>query len=161
MNQFLHKRKIPKIPPVRNNRNILVTNVSEKANVVNSFFANQCSLIDANSFLPPDVYRTDQRLEHVNFDEAKLRSFIRALNVNKAHGWDEISIRMVKICGESLIKPLINIFSLSLSSGKFPKVWLKITDQVLYCQYSANFLKSVFSTHSTSISSPKFDLYEF
>ena len=43
-------------------------------------------LIETDSELPRDLFYTDQRLENVNFDEAKLLSFMRALNVNKAHG---------------------------------------------------------------------------
>ena len=37
LNQILHKRKIPKIPPIQNSRNILITDVSEKANIFNHF----------------------------------------------------------------------------------------------------------------------------
>ena len=99
-----------KIPPVRNSRNILVHDVFEKANVFNSFFASQCSLIDNLSVLPPVTRVLTHRLDTVNFDEAKILAFIRALNINKAHGWDDISIRMIKLCDESLLKPLMNIF---------------------------------------------------
>ena len=52
-------------------------------------------------------------------------AFIRALNINKAHGWDDISIRMIKLCDESLLKPLMNIFQFSLATGKFPNDWKK------------------------------------
>ena len=142
LNRFLNKRKIPKIPPVQNDRNILVTDVSEKANVFNSFFANQCSLINTDSILPPDVFFTDHRLELVNFDESKLLSFIRALNVNKAHGCDEISIRMIKLCDESLVKPLINIFSFSLFSGKFPNDWKRANIVPVYKKGDKSIVKN-------------------
>ena len=142
LNQFLHKRKVPKIPSIRNPRDILITDVSEKANVFNSFFASQCSLIDTVSELPPQVFHTDQRLEHVVFDETKLLTFIKALNVNKAHGWDDISIRMVKISGESLVKPLINIFSLSLDSGKFPSNWKKANIVPIYKKGDKSIVKN-------------------
>ena len=56
--------------------------------------------------------------------QSKLFAHIRALDVNKAHGWDDISIRMVKLCGETLVKPLMSIFSFSLTSGKFPSNWI-------------------------------------
>ena len=95
-----------------------------------------------DSELPPDMFHTDQRLENVNFDEGKLLSFIRALNVNKAHGWDEISIRMVKMCGESLVKPLINIFSHSLQSGKFPSDWKKANIVPVYKKGDKSIVKN-------------------
>jgi len=64
-------------------------------------------------------------LDTIIFDEAKILAFICAPNVNKAHGWDEISIRMIKICDESLVKPLMKIFKFSLNTHKFPNSWKK------------------------------------
>ena len=125
LTNLIHGRKSMKIPPVRNSRNILVHDVFEKANVFNSFFASQCSLIDNLSVLPPVTRVLTHRLDTVNFDEAKILAFIRALNINKAHGWDDISIRMIKLCDESLLKPLMNIFQFSLATGKFPNDWKK------------------------------------
>ena len=43
----------------------------------------------------------------------------------KAHGWDEISIQMIKLCDESLVKPLVKIFQYSLDCGIFPGKWKK------------------------------------
>ncbi len=125
LNKLIHKHKLTKIPPIRNANNNLVTDVSEKANVFNTFFASQCALIDNGSVLPFSVQAPNHHLNTINFNEAKILAFIRALDVNKAHGWDEISIRMIKICDESLLKPLMNIFQHSLSTGKFPDDWKK------------------------------------
>ena len=125
LKQFLNQRKTPKIPPIRNERNVLVSDISEKASVFNSFFAKQCSLIETGSVLPLERLLTNTSLENIEFDEEKLVDLIEALNVNKAHGWDDISIRMVKIGGVSLVKPLINIFNLCIASGVFPSQWKK------------------------------------
>ena len=51
LHRFLHKRKIPKIPPIRHN-NTFLTDTLVKANTFNSFFAKQCSLIETGSELP-------------------------------------------------------------------------------------------------------------
>ncbi|MEO0684333.1 MAG: reverse transcriptase family protein, partial [Cyanobacteria bacterium J06649_11] len=125
LSKFLHKRKIPKIPPVRDTNNVLISDVKKKANIFNTFLASQCSLINTNSVLPPGSFVTDTRLDSITLDEAKIISHIRCLNVNKAHGWDDISIRMIKICDFSLVKPLMNIFRYSLASNKFPDCWKK------------------------------------
>ena len=125
LNRLIHKRKITRIPQIRNTNNIVVTEVSHKADVFNTFFANQCSLMENDSVLPPLNQNLDNFLGTINFDKAKILAFIRALDSNKAHGWDGISIRMVKICDESLLKPLMNIFRHSLASGKFPTDWKK------------------------------------
>ena len=45
--------------------------------------------------------------------------------MNKAHGHDMISIKMVKICDDSICKPLKLIFQFCLESGKFPSKWKK------------------------------------
>ena len=47
------------------------------------------------------------------------------LNPNKAHGHDEITIRMLKICGDSIFRPLNIIFKTCLRTGKFPLEWKK------------------------------------
>ena len=52
---FLNKRKTPKIPPIRHN-NAIVTNITEKANIFNIFFARQCSLLETNSVLPAPFF---------------------------------------------------------------------------------------------------------
>ena len=42
------------------------------------------------------------------------------LDLNKAHGHDKISIRMIKICGKSICKPLQLIFSQCIDTVSFP-----------------------------------------
>ena len=74
LKQFLGTRKTPKIPPIRNDRDILTSDVSEKANIFNSYFAKQCSLIDTGSVLPPEQILTNLRLENLEFNEDKLES---------------------------------------------------------------------------------------
>ena len=125
LKQFLNVRKTPKIPPVRNDRNVFISDVSEKAEIFNSFFSRQCSLIDTGSVLPPQQFLTDSRLNNLDFDEEKIESIINSLNVNKAHGWDNVSTRMIRICGNSIIKPLLSIFNLSFTSCIFPSQWKK------------------------------------
>ena len=57
------------------------------------------------------------------FSEEKILRIIRNLNPNKAHGWDEISVRMIKMCDNSLIIPLKLIFQNCLRRGIFPETW--------------------------------------
>ena len=38
--------------------------------------------------------------------EEKILNVIRSLNPNKAHGWDKISIRMIKLSDKVLVTPL-------------------------------------------------------
>ena len=45
--------------------------------------------------------------------------------VNKAHGWDDISIRMIQLCGKSIALPLKLLFKTILEKGTFPEDWKK------------------------------------
>ena len=52
-----------------------------------------------------------------------IHRIIQSLDKNKAHGWDNISIHMIKLCGDSLCIPLKLIFDTCLSTGTYPAVW--------------------------------------
>ena len=97
-----------------------------KANIFNKFFADQCTPLKNNSSLPVNqIFLTQSRLTSIDFDEDELLKIIRALNINKAYGNDDISIRMIKICDKSLIKPLTFLFNTSLRSSHYPDIWKK------------------------------------
>ena len=48
---------------------------------------------------------------------------IRALHVSKAHGCDDISIRMIKICDQSIVKSLSIFDQNCLNSRNFSDIW--------------------------------------
>ena len=50
---------------------------------------------------------------------------IQNLDLNKAHGHDQISIRTLKLCSTSICKPLEIIFNRCLETGPFPNDWKK------------------------------------
>ena len=52
-------------------------------------------------------------------------SIIRSLNPDKAHGWDDISVRVIKVCDKALLFPLKLIFENCLRQGVFPEKWKK------------------------------------
>ena len=47
------------------------------------------------------------------------------MNSNKAHGHDGVSMRTLKICGPSVIKPLTLLFNNCLRYGVFRNDWKK------------------------------------
>ena len=48
-----------------------------------------------------------------------IEKIFKNLDPNKAHGHDMLSIRMLKLCGESIYKPLNIIFKFCLETGQF------------------------------------------
>ena len=62
-------------------------------------------------------------LDSVDIKEEDIYLIIKNLIPNKAHGWDDISIRMIKLCGKSIVFPLKLLFQSSLEKGLFPVEW--------------------------------------
>ena len=122
---FLTGKKVPCIPPIFHN-NKFITDFREKAELFNSFFANQCSLLQNSSVLPTDFELfTDKSLSNITFTGNDIGRIIISLDPNKANGHDMISIHMLKICGDSTNKPLGLIFRACLEHEVFPQNWKK------------------------------------
>ena len=63
-------------------------------------------MIKENSNLPSQIhYFTDNGLFSVSFSQDYNAKIIQSLDPNKAHGYDNISIHMLKIHGSSIYKP--------------------------------------------------------
>ena len=124
LKRFLNKIKIPSIPPILVNNNFII-NFVEKANLFNAFFAEQCTTLNTNSVIPEVRRRTNKHLNDISFTPSDLSRIINDLNPNKAHGHDNISIKMIKMCGDSIITPLKLIFESAITSGEFPDSWKK------------------------------------
>ena len=124
---FYNDKKIPLIPPLWIDKKI-VTDIITKANVFNKFFTEQCNPLKNGTVLPSSQeFLTQEKLCSLDFSNNEILKLIRSLNVHKAHGYDDISIRMIRICDKSLIKPLI-FFCLILNSIKlshYPDIWKK------------------------------------
>ena len=110
-------KKTPLIPPILIS-NKLVLNFKDKANYFNAFFPSQCTPISNNSTLPPVATPiTNASLSSISFNDQGIVNIKRSLSINKAHGYDEISARLLKICDSSIVKPLSIIFKNYLQSG--------------------------------------------
>ena len=120
MKIFFNGKKVPVIPLLLLN-GACVTNFQEKANILNSFFAKQCILVSNNSVLTSEfTYMTEERIQSITFRESDVIKIIRAVDVNKTHGHDNISVRMIKLCTNSVAHPFTLIFQNSMAAGTFP-----------------------------------------
>ena len=68
------------------------------------------TFVNDNMFPVNQIFLTQSGLSSLDFNEDEILKIIRALNLYKSHGYDDISSRMIKICDKSLTKPLIILF---------------------------------------------------
>ena len=103
-----------------------IVSFHENSVIFNSFFADQCSPISSGSVLSfESALQKDSTLSSCHSTKDDVLWIINNLDPNKAHGYDKISIRMLKICGDSICRPLNIIFEICLGTGKFPVEWKK------------------------------------
>ena len=78
-----------------------------KVKLFNCFFSKQCSLKANHSELPTSLsFRTDKRLSSATFSAEDIAKIIQGLSPSKTHEHDNISIRMLKICGDTPSRPV-------------------------------------------------------
>ena len=75
------------------------------------------------SEVPSDLHVTAPLVQDFDISDEKILRIIRSLNLNKAHGWDEISVKLIKICDDTLIIQLKLIFVNCLRQVIFPEIW--------------------------------------
>ena len=124
MNRLIDQKKNINIPPLLEN-GLFVTNLEAKANIFNEFFVQMCSETLTSSTLPSFTPRSGALLEGFAINREKVLKLIRSLDSKKAHGCDEISIAMIKICDFSIVEPLCLIFEDCLETGIYPSLWKK------------------------------------
>ena len=83
----------------------------------------QCSAVVTGSTLPNFRPQPTCSLAEIPIDKEKILRIIRSLDSNKAHGCDDISVAMIKICDKCLVEPLSVIFKECLETGVYPSRW--------------------------------------
>ena len=124
LKSLFSNKKTPKIPPLFVDDNT-VTDFKTKAAIFNSCFSKQCSVILNSSKLPGNLPLCLSSFSSSNLEQDEFLNLIHSLDINKSHGYDGISARMLKMCDDSIVKPLMIIFNNCLSSGVFPLCWKK------------------------------------
>ena len=124
LNQFLYNKKIPLIPPFFVNKKS-ISDFRVKTNLFNGFFASICTPINNGSTLPQFAYQTNVKINSFRVNQNDISLIIKTLDAEKAHGWDNISIKMIHICGDPIALPLMLVFEMALKEKKFPDIWKK------------------------------------
>ena len=122
---FVNETKFPLIPPLLVG-NKLVTDFLVKANLFRDYFSQHSTTVENdNSILLNITFATEQKLSTFEFCIDDIINIIKSLDPNKAHGHNEISIRMIKLCASSIAKPLSILFRNCFQNECFPKEWKK------------------------------------
>ena len=120
LKSFTNWKKIPIILTVLINDQ-LVTNFNEKANKINEYFSNQCSVIDNSIKLRTDqAPYTTSLLSSIDIKKSDILNILKSLDPNKAHGHDYTSTRKLKLSQKSILKPLKLIFENCVRTTLFP-----------------------------------------
>ena len=103
---LLNNKKNPCIPPLFH-QGKFVTDFKKKAELFSSFFAKQCSILQNSSKLPLTLSKkTEKSISSITFNCNDIAAIIRSLDLDKAYGYNMISIPMLKICDKFICKPL-------------------------------------------------------
>ena len=120
---FYNDKKVLLIPPLLI-ENKFVTDIKMKGKIFDKLFAEQYTPLNNDSSIPSNhIFLTQSRLGSLAFNEGEILNIIRALNIHKAHGHDDISIRMIKICNKSILKPLSLIFQNLIKPSCYSDKW--------------------------------------
>ena len=124
LNRIINKKKKTNIPPLLEN-GLFFTNFQTTADIFNELFVQQCSLDQNNSALPRFISRCNTVLENIESNPSKVFKIVRSLDSNKAHGWDSLSMSMIKICDAEIVISLCLIYEKCLATEKFLEIWKK------------------------------------
>jgi hypothetical protein len=124
--QVMGQNKSSTYPSLTSNGEIYTTDL-EKATIFNNTFLDISKLNSVpNTNLEEDPTPfTDQELENIVILEQDVKDILSTININKAYGPDNISPRLVKEAGQSIVTVLTKLFNFSLSKGIFPMLWKK------------------------------------
>ena len=114
----------PDIPPLIDNNNV-ISCITEKCDIFNTYFASQCKILpdlDAPP-LPNFSFRTDARLHNISVNEDDVKNVLSSLRLSSASGPDNIGNILLKNSAVSISKSLTKLFTQSLNQSYFPNSW--------------------------------------
>ena len=119
VSRFLNKKKNkPTITPVLVNGK-LMPDFQIESEHFNLHFATQCTPVKTPSKLPKLKYKTKIQFSSFAINEDDIFLIIKIFDVNKSHGWDNVSIRIIKLCRKTIVTPLKLLFISILEERTF------------------------------------------
>ena len=119
ISSLLNKFKIPSLLVADK----IITDCKKNAKLFNDYLLDQCKSIIIDSTLPIFTQITCSNLDTIAITQQSILDVIKSLNVNKAHGPDNIFGRLIELCGDKITLPLSIIFVNIINTGIFPTLW--------------------------------------
>ena len=124
------RTKCDVIPPLENNDHDIVTDNTQKANLINDYFVSQTK-IDTDGLTLPATHDGENNydggavpaLKQIQVTESEVLKILNSLDVNKSTGPDKLPTKIIKMIAILIVAPLTKLFNKSLSSGIFPDKW--------------------------------------
>lgn len=121
---FYNIKNIPLILPLPVH-NYVISDFKAEATLW-TFFASQCTPLENGSIIPCSRgCVTDTKFDSVKCNGDDIVKVIRNLSTNEAHGYDNTTIRMIKLFDSAIEKSLSMIYKNCINFGKFRVVWKK------------------------------------
>ena len=109
-----------RIPEVISYEGITSSDPVAKANIFNNYFYKQFS---EPSLYEIDIDFTNDNSYEIGISNARVKSVLDNLEINKAQGPDAINGAVLKNCSKSLSYPLYKLFNLAYNTGYIPSEW--------------------------------------
>ena len=124
---------LDQIPPLSSGTTIHVSPL-EKAEVLNTAFARQCSAPTKTDSPLITPITPAEEFQFTPIDPETVYVALRKLNRWKASGVDGITNHLLKLCAKHIDVPLAHVFNLSQRSGRFPATWKQARVQPVFKQ---------------------------
>ena len=119
------KTKIRQSIPDLELENSIAKTDTEKATVLNNFFASTFTREDSSSVLHSLTNLNVPPLDSIEIVQSDVYKKLKYLKIDKAQGYDGIPPRILKETAEIIAYPLTKIFIESINSGILPSKWKK------------------------------------
>ncbi len=111
------------IPPLSKGDGTTATNSKEKAELLAELFSNKMTVDDPTRSPPQLDLESDQTVMTVEVTQEQVERLLRAVDVKKATGPDNISPQVLRHCASELAGPLSQVFSACVGGNTWPSVW--------------------------------------
>ena len=111
------------IDDLQDNMGVLVSDDSQKAQLLNDFFSSVFTVEDVSTVPPVVPITSIASLQDISITEGKVKAKLANLKPSSSPGPDNIHPRTLREGAEFLARPLSIIFNKSLASGCLPEEW--------------------------------------